>query len=138
MSKISIRTRCIGIIGNIFEHYDNALFGLLAPFIASQFFETSDPITALILTYGILPLGIVFRPIGSLFFGWIGDRYGRRQALCLSLTGMAIATISMGCLPTYATAGIVAPCLLALCRILQNFFASGENVGGAIFLLEHA
>jgi MFS family permease len=137
MSKKSMRARCVGIIGNILEHYDNALFGLLAPFIASYFFEKSDPLTALILTYGMLPLGIVFRPIGSLFFGWIGDRYGRRLALCLSLLGMAFATVCMGCLPTYATAGIWAPSLLAACRIVQNFCAAGENVGGAIFLLEH-
>jgi MFS family permease len=137
MLKTSIRTRFVGIIGNILEHYDNALFGLLAPFIASYFFEKSDPLTALILTYGMLPLGILFRPIGSLFFGWIGDKQGRRQALCLSLLGMAAATVCMGCLPTYEQAGIWAPILLALCRIMQNFCASGENIGGAIFLLEH-
>src|SRR5579862_656680 len=118
---MSLKNRIIGIIGNIFEHYDSALFGLLAPFIASLFFETQDPVTALILTYGMLPLGILFRPLGSLFFGWIGDHWGRRQALFLSLTGMGVATVLMGCLPTYATAGIYAPLLLALCRILQNF-----------------
>src|SRR5579862_8456534 len=115
MSKKSMRARCVGIIGNILEHYDNALFGLLAPFIASLFFEKSDPLTALILTYGMLPLGIVFRPLGSLFFGWLGDRYGRKQALSLSLVMMAAVTVSMGCLPTYATAGIAAPILLAIC-----------------------
>lgn len=131
-------TRFVGLIGNILEHYDNALFGLLAPFVASLFFEKSDPLTALILTYGMLPLGIVFRPLGSLFFGWMGDHYGRKQALSLSLVMMAAVTVSMGCLPTYATAGIAAPILLAICRILQNFCAAGENVGGAVFLLEHA
>ncbi len=134
---MSFKTRIIGIIGNIFEHYDSALFGLLAPFIASLFFETEDPVTALILTYGMLPLGILFRPLGSLFFGWIGDHWGRRQALFFSLTGMACATVLMGCLPTYATAGIYAPLSLALCRILQNFCVAGESVGGAIFVLEH-
>lgn len=137
MSKQFFRTRFVGIIGNILEHYDNALFGLLAPFVASLFFENNDPLTALILTYGILPLGILFRPIGSLFFGWLGDRYGRRIALCTSLFGMAMVTVIMGCLPTYQTAGIFAPILLASCRVLQNFCAAGENVGGAIFLLEH-
>lgn len=138
MNTLSIRTRFVGIIGNILEHYDNALFGLLAPFVASLFFEKSDPLTALILTYGMLPLGILFRPLGSLFFGWMGDRYGRRPALCASLIGMAAVTVLMGCLPTYATAGVAAPILLAVCRLLQNFCAAGENVGGAVFLLEHA
>jgi MFS transporter, MHS family, proline/betaine transporter len=134
----SIQTRIVGIIGNILEHYDNALFGLLAPFVATLFFEKSDPLTALILTYGMLPLGIFFRPLGSLFFGWIGDRYGRKRALCSSLIGMAAVTVLMGCLPTYATMGIFAPILLAVCRVLQNFCAAGENIGGSVFLLEHA
>jgi MFS family permease len=137
MKPLSIRTRFVGIIGNILEHYDNALFGFLAPFVASLFFEKSDPLTALILTYAMLPLGILFRPLGSLFFGWIGDRYGRKPALCASLLGMAFVTVMMGCLPTYATAGIAAPILLAVCRVMQNFCAAGENVGGAVFLLEH-
>jgi MFS transporter, MHS family, proline/betaine transporter len=137
MAKPSFKTRCVGIIGNILEHYDNALFGLLAPFIAPLFFEKSDPLTALILTYGMLPLGILFRPLGALFFGWMGDRYGRKRALCSSLIGMAAATMIMGCLPTYASSGIYAPIFLALCRIVQNFCASGENVGGAVFILEH-
>lgn len=137
MQKNAIRTRFVGIIGNILEHYDNALFGLLAPFVASLFFEKSDPLTALILTYGMLPLGIFFRPLGSLFFGWMGDRYGRKPALCASLMGMAAVTVLMGCLPTYATAGIAAPILLAVCRVMQNFCAAGENIGGSVFLLEH-
>ncbi|HEY2811091.1 MAG TPA: MFS transporter [Rhabdochlamydiaceae bacterium] len=137
MRKLSTSARYVGIIGNILEHYDNALFALLAPFVASLFFEKNDPLMALILTYGMLPLGIVFRPLGSLFFGWIGDRYGRRRALCASLLGMAVITVIMGSLPLYATAGILSPLLLALCRVGQNFCAAGENVGASIFILEH-
>jgi MHS family proline/betaine transporter-like MFS transporter len=126
-----------GVIGNLLEHYDNALFGLLAPFIAPLFFEKQDPITALILTYGMLPLGCITRPLGSLFFGWIGDCFGRRQALFWSLLGMAIVTISIGCLPLYQDIGIWAPLFLALGKMLQSFFAAGESAGGAIFVLEH-
>ncbi len=137
MVQVRFRHRLIGMIGNILEHYDNALFGLLAPFIAPLFFENTDPLTALILTYGMLPLGILMRPLGSLFFGWIGDHFGRTKALFCSLTGMALATIAMGCLPTYAEAGLYAPLFLALGRVLQNFCAAGESVGGAIFVLEH-
>ncbi len=125
------------MIGNLLEHYDRALFGLLAPFIAPLFFEEKDPLTALILTYGMLPLGILSRPLGSLFFGWIGDRFGRREALFYSLLGMALATIGIGCLPTYSQIGIGAPLCLALGRLLQNFFDAGEASGGAIFLLEN-
>lgn len=134
--QLHLRDRLIGMIGNILEHYDNALFGLLAPFLAPLFFEKSDPLTGLILTYCMLPLGILMRPLGSIFFGWIGDLFGCTRALCCSLFGMAIATVAMGCLPVYAEVGYFAPLFLALGRILQNFCAAGESVGGAIYILE--
>lgn len=130
------RDRVAGFVGNFLEHYDNALFGLLSPFIAPLFFEGKDPVTALILTYSMLPLGLVTRPLGSLVFGWIGDDFGRRHALTLSLTGMGIVTVAMGCIPLYREIGPWAPFFLALGRMLQGFFAAGEVSGGAIFLLE--
>ncbi len=136
--NIAKRNFFAGIIGNVFEHYDNALFGLLAPFIAPLFFPNSSPLSALILTYGLFTLGIVSKPIGALVFGYIGDRFGRKRALYLTLMGMAIITCMMGCLPTYETVGILAPILLALCRFLQSFFSAGETTGGAIFVLEQA
>lgn len=135
--KTLVQIRLAGVIGNLLEHYDNALFGLLAPFIAPLFFEAEDPVTALILTYGMLPLGFITRPLGSLFFGWIGDCFGRRQALFCSLFGMALVTIGIGFLPVYKEIGIWAPLFLALGRMLQSFCAAGESVGGAIFVLEH-
>lgn len=137
MEKNSFSVRLSGIIGNILEHYDHALFSLLAPFIAPLFFPAQDPITALILTYGMLPIGILGRPLGSLFFGWMGDRHGRRKALFWSLLGMACVTVGIGCLPVYAQIGVWAPMILAFSRLLQSFFAGGETVGGAIFVLEN-
>lgn len=126
-----------GMIGNILDHYDHALFALLAPFIAPLFFHELDPLTALMLTYGILPLGILTRPLGSLFFGWVGDRLGRKQALFYSLIGVAVTTFAMGCLPTWKQAGVVSPLLLALCQMVQKFCVAGESSGAAIFVLEH-
>ncbi len=133
----TLRSRFAGIIGNCLGHYDTALFGLLAPFIAPLFFDKSDPITALILTYAMMPLGLISKPLGSLFFGWIGDQLGRRHALFYSLCGMALVTILMGCLPLYSEVGILAPCLLAACRLLQSFCAAGELTGASIFVLEN-
>lgn len=124
------------IVGNVLEHYDNALFGLLAPFIAPLFFPNSSPLSALILTYGMLAIGIFSKPIGALVFGYIGDRYGRKRVLAITLIGMAIVTTCIGCLPTYATVGPLAPVLLALGRLLQAFFSAGETTGGALYLLE--
>lgn len=132
------RDRLTGMLGNFLEHYDMALFGLLAPFIAPLFFDPQDPVTGLLLIYGIIPLGMLTRPLGALFFGWIGDYFGRKQALCLSLLGMAASTVGIGCLPLYAEIGNTAGILLALGRMLQNFFAAGETTGGAIFVLEHS
>lgn len=137
MNLKTLRCRLAGIIGNVMEHYDNALFGLLAPFISPLFFEASDPLTALILTYGMIPLGVLTRPLGSLFFGWVGDSFGRRQALFGSLLGMAVVTVTIGFLPLYRDVGIWAPLGLALARMSQSFFAAGESTGGAIFILEH-
>jgi MHS family proline/betaine transporter-like MFS transporter len=125
------------MLGNLFEHYDNALFGLLSPFLAPLFFPEYDPLIALVLTYCIIPLGMIARPIGSLIFGYIGDTCGRREALVLTLTGMAIVTTAMGFMPTYQEVGFLAPFLLSLGRIFQNFFAAGETVGGAIYLIEN-
>jgi MHS family proline/betaine transporter-like MFS transporter len=125
------------LLGNLFEHYDNALFSLLSPFLAPLFFPGHDPLTALILTYCIIPLGMLARPIGSLVFGYIGDTRGRKEALVLALTGMAITSAFMGFLPTYHQVGFLAPILLSIGRILQNFFISGETVGAAIYLIEN-
>ena len=137
-AKRSKRAKWSMLLGNLFEHYDAALFSLLSPFLAPLFFPGQDRITALILTYCIIPLGMLARPIGSLFFGFIGDKFGRKDALVWALTGMAIVTTAMGFLPTYQQAGFLAPVLLSLGRILQNFFAAGETMGGAIYLIENA
>lgn len=125
-------------LGNLFEHYDTALYALLSPFLAPLFFPTYDPITALLLTYAIIPIGMVARPIGTLVFGYIGDRYGRKRAIVSSLVGMSLATVLMAGMPIYSQIGVLAPILLSLLRISQNFFASGEMIGGAIYLLENS
>jgi MFS family permease len=130
-------SRIAGMIGNVMGNYDKALFALLAPFIAPLFFGQQEPVTALILTYALLPLGILTRPFGSLFFGWMGDRTSRKKALCCSLLGIAIVTLGMGCLPLYKAVGAWAPVGLALGRMLQSFFAAGESTGASLFILEN-
>ena len=124
-------------IGNLFEHYDKHLFAFLAPFLAPLFFQTKSPLLSLILTFGIMPLSLLSRPLGALIFGKIGDRQGRKKALTITLMGMAFVTLLMGILPTYQQAGWIAPLLLILTRLLQSFFASGEITGGALLILEH-
>lgn len=123
-------------LGNLFEHYDTALFGFLSPFLAPLLFPKEDPMTALIWIYAMIPLGMIARPLGALFFGYIGDRYGRERALFFSLMGMAIASGGIAISPTYAKVGAWAPLLFCLGRGMQNFCSAGETMGGAIFLLE--
>jgi MHS family proline/betaine transporter-like MFS transporter len=125
-------------LGNLFEHYDTALFGFLSPFLAPLIFPEKEPITALILTYAIIPLGMLARPLGSLVFGYIGDVYGRKHALFLTLAGMSLVSGCIALSPTYSQAGILAPIIFCLGRALQNFLAAGETMGGAIFLLENS
>lgn len=136
--KIRTRTYLAGCIGNLLEHYDHALFGLMAPILAPLFFPNDSAISALIYTYSVLLVGLISRPIGALFFGYIGDTRGRKPALILSIFGMALATFLMGCIPTFSSIGVLAPIMLVIGRLLQSFFAAGESVGGAILVLEHA
>ncbi|CRX39369.1 MFS transporter [Estrella lausannensis] len=124
------------LAGNILEHYDSALFGLLSPILAPLFFPSQDPLVSLMMTYALIPLGFLSKPLGALFFGHLCDKIGRRQSLLFSLFGMSLTTVAFALIPTYQEAGAMAPALLIILRILQSFFASGENIGGAILLLE--
>ncbi len=126
------------LLGHFFDHYDTALFGVLSPFLAPLLFPDQSPVMALILTFAMIPLGMLIRPAGSLLFGYLGDRYGRRSTFSLTLAGMGIVSLLMAFIPSYDTLGIAAPLLFFIGRLLQNFFSAGETMGGAIFLLEQA
>ena len=113
--------RFLGFIGNFLEHYDNALFGLIAPFIAPLLYPNESASKALIWTYAIMALGILSRPLGALFFGWMGDKYGCNLALFYSLFAMAFTSMAMGFIPL-GQKWIIAPSLLfALGKMIQNF-----------------
>lgn len=127
-----------GVVGNVLEWYDFALFGVMAPVIASHFFPSADPLAGLISSYTVFAIGFLARPLGGVIFGHIGDRFGRRQALVLSVVMMALPTALMGLLPTYQQVGVLAPILLTLLRIVQGISTGGEFAGSIIFLVEQA
>lgn len=128
----------ISVIGTLLEWAEYSIYGYMAAKIGSLFFPHIDERTALIATFGIFAAGFIARPLGGIVFGHMGDKYGRKRALTVSIALMGIATTSMGLLPTYQTIDILAPLLLLICRIIQGFAASGEFNGAAIFLIEHA
>lgn len=127
-----------GVVGNSLEFYDFSLYGYFAAILSVHFFPEGNPLNALLMTYGIFASGFLMRPIGALFFGYIGDKYGRKKALELSIVFMALPTMLIGLLPVYSTVGITASILLTLMRMLQGFSVGGEMAGSYSFLVEHA
>lgn len=126
-----------GFIGNALEFYDFALYGVLSGLFTKIFFPNSDASSLLFSGIGVFSMGLVARPLGGLIFGYIGDRYSRRTALSLSMYLMAIPSLIITLLPTYAVIGTLAPVLLIAARILQGICTGGEYNGAAIFAIEH-
>ncbi|MEV0072564.1 MFS transporter [Amycolatopsis sp. NPDC050768] len=124
--------------GNFAEWYDWGVYGVVATIIAAKFFPGNDPAVALLNTYAVFALGYIARPIGGIFFGWIGDKYGRRRALSISILFTCFGTALMGVLPTYAQIGLLAPVLLLVCRLAQSMGAGGEYASAISFVFEHS
>ncbi len=127
-----------GIAGNILEWYDFALYGYLATVFAGQFFPSDDPLVSLIGAYSVFAIGFLARPLGGVMYGHIGDRFGRRRLLALSVILMGVPTFLLGLLPTYESVGILAPLLLVALRFVQGLSTGGEFTGSIVFLVEHA
>ncbi len=123
--------------GNVLEFYDFTIFVFLTPLISPLFFPAEDQIVSLMAGLGTYAVGFFMRPFGSLLFGYIGDTYGRKKALTLSIFLMALPTSLMGCLPTYGQIGILAPLLLIACRLCQGLCAGAEYNGASIFTVEN-
>jgi MFS transporter, MHS family, proline/betaine transporter len=127
-----------GMIGNVLEWYDFAVYGYFASSIGLNFFPLEDKVAQLLGAYAVFALGYLVRPIGGVLIGHIGDCYGRRAALTVSVSAMAVPTFLMGLLPGYATLGLLAPVLLILLRLLQGLSVGGEYTGSMVFLVERA
>ena len=127
-----------GVIGNVLEWYDFGVYGYLVPTLSTLFFPAGDPTVALLSTFAVFGVGFLMRPVGSIVFGIYGDRYGRRAALSAVIFVMAVATFLMGCLPTYAQAGVIGPALLVVVRLFQGLSAGGEWGGSTSYIVEFA
>jgi MHS family proline/betaine transporter-like MFS transporter len=127
-----------GVIGNVLEWYDFAVYGFFAPILAAKFFPNDDPRVSLLAAFGAFAVGFLMRPVGAAVFGHIGDRYGRARALLFSVAMMAVPTVLMGLLPTYDTIGIAASVLIVALRMCQGIAVGGEFTASIVFLAENA
>ena len=124
--------------GNFLEMYDFMVFGYYAPEIARAFFPSENEFTSLMLSLATFGAGFLMRPLGGLILGIYVDRHGRRKGLLLTLALMSIGTLSIACMPTYASIGAMAPLLVLLGRLLQGFSAGVELGGVSVYLAEIA
>jgi len=130
------------LVGTSIEWYDFFIYAqaaglVLAPLFLAPVAETS-PGLAQVLAFATIGISFLFRPLGAIVAGYLGDRMGRKKMLVFTLILMGLSTALIGLLPTYAAIGIAAPILLILLRILQGFSAGGEWGGAALMAVEHA
>lgn len=124
-------------VGTLIEWYDMFLAIILASVLSTQLFP-NDGSSHFLETLAVVASSFMFRPIGSLIFGSIGDRIGRKYSFLISLILMGVATFFIGCIPTFEKVGWLAPILLLICRIMQGLAISGEYAGAVIYVAEHA
>lgn len=128
----------IGLLsfGTFLEYFDFFLYIHLATLLNSVFFGASDPSSSALLTSIAYCTSYIFRPIGALLFGYIGDKYGRKVTINLSLGLMGISCLGIFFLPSYEQIGVAASVFITLFRILQSVTTMSEIVGGEIYLIE--
>ncbi len=127
------------ILGACLEYYNYMLLTFMLKYdgFLLNFFASNSHSSAMLAGYQFLLLTALSRPFGALFFGWIGDKYGRKQALFWSIILMSFSSFLLTVSPTYQQIGSYALLFLFFCRVMQIISASGESNGVAIFLIEH-
>lgn len=125
-----------GSVGNAVEFVDWAVYSTFSSIFAHHFFPPGDDVGALLGTLAIFAVGFLIRPVGAALMGMYADRVGRRKALLFTISLMALATLSIGLMPTYEQIGLAAPLLLVVARLAQGFAAGGEFGSASAFLVE--
>ncbi len=127
------------IFGSMLEWYDFYLYATMAAIVFSKiFFDNSDPKTASLMAFSTFAIGFIARPFGGILFGYLGDKFGRKQVLVLTFCMMGVCTTLIGLIPSYASIGIWAPIILVFIRIIQGLGAGAELSGAAVTSYEHA
>ena len=128
-----------GWIGSALEYYDFFIYATAASLVFPQiFFPAEDPAVAIVASLATYGVGYVARPVGAFVLGHWGDTHGRKQVLVSCMLLMGVSTMAVGLLPTYEQAGVLAPTLLVVLRLIQGFAVAGEISGSSSMILEHA
>ena len=126
-------------VGTALEWYDYFLYGTAASIVFNRlYFTTGDPLVATLAAFASFAVGFVARPVGAVVFGHVGDRFGRRRSLIITVAMIGVVTGMIGLLPDFATIGVAAPVLLTLLRVLQGVAVGGEWGGAVTLAVEHA
>ncbi len=131
------RVVAASFVGTAIEWYDFFLYGTAAALVFNTlFFPTVDPVTGTMAAFGTYAVGFIARPFGGVLFGHYGDRFGRKSALVVTLMIVGLSTFCIGLLPTYNTAGVLAPVLLVALRFVQGLGVGGEWAGAVLMVAE--
>lgn len=137
-TKGATKALAAGCVGNFVEWYDFAIYSYSVPIIATLFFPEGNRTSAILGAFVLYGVAFLARPLGGVFWGNVGDRVGRRDALAAIVLIMGGATMLIGLLPTYASIGLLAPILLAVLRLVQGFSSGGEFTGSISLVAEYA
>ncbi|GAQ56468.1 MFS transporter [Streptomyces acidiscabies] len=133
------RLAAASLAGTAIEFYDFSVYATAAALVLGPlFFPTFSPLAGALAAFGTFGIGFVARPLGSMLFGHVGDRHGRRPVLVVSLLLTGASTVAVGCVPSYASIGVAAPVLLLVLRFLQGLGLGGEWGGAVLLTAEHA
>lgn len=133
------RAALASFVGTTIEWYDFYSYATAAAIVFGPlFFPGENRFISLLASFGSFAVGFFARPLGGVMFGYLGDRFGRKRSLLATLMLMAVSTVAIGLLPTYAQAGVIAPALLVMMRVLQGIAVGGEWGGAVLMAVEHA
>ncbi|AFC84562.1 glycine betaine/L-proline transporter ProP [Frateuria aurantia] len=125
-------------LGNAMEWFDFGVYSYIAVTLGKVFFPAGSSVVQTLASLATFAVGFLIRPVGGLVFGPLGDKFGRKRILALTMIMMAASTFSIAFIPSYASIGIAAPILLMLARLLQGFSTGGEYGGAATFIAEYS
>ncbi len=139
LKRADIRKRQMAVgIGNFMEWFDFAIYGYFVAVIGAQFFPTGNPTTETLSSFAVFAVGFLARPLGALILGPLGDRYGRKTVLVITVLGMGVTTALIGLTPSYAAIGLAAPVVIVILRCVQGMMVGGEWSTAATYLGESA